>query len=426
MAHVKINPNQNPAYGEVIGDGGGGGGNYQTVQVQGVDQPPEPALNFNGPYFAATDTPGVSTDLTILDATDVQAGLMSAADKAKVDTLVDWVWNGLDVTIQDAALGSIGNQAVRLFFKGNVLEAGAHFLPDTANTWQLGAQSDPWLITWADLFGTLLGAPLASAATIAPTTGVHHITGSVDIDTITPPIADFVGTINFIVDDGLSFTTAGNIANAVTANAGNLYIATFDGTLWYIAPGTSRTPGTSTVFFSLADTAKTGMDLKGIITSNVIDNVSTSHAGGGGPKTRGVAFFVTDALSCTGARFYWNPNTGAKTVRIALWNYTSQAVVNFVDVAVNNSGIYTGTFAAASALTPGLQYVISCSEQSGADDNFVFGINSTNFPAQFTVPPFVAASNYKIADFGLFVNAVNTFPSNGSSGVLIPIDPLIS
>ena len=66
----------------------GGGGGLAAIQKQGVPLPPEPALNLNAPYFNAVDNPGLSTDVTIADATTVQDGLMSAADKAFVNNLL--------------------------------------------------------------------------------------------------------------------------------------------------------------------------------------------------------------------------------------------------------------------------------------------------------------------------------------------------
>lgn len=59
------------------------------------------------------------------------------------------------------------------------------------------------------------GVVIASAATIAPTRRLHHISGTTPIATITPPWDDFDGGLLVLVADGLfSWTTAGNIASA--------------------------------------------------------------------------------------------------------------------------------------------------------------------------------------------------------------------
>lgn len=83
-----------------------------------------------------------------------------------------------------------------------------------------------------------IGAPVASAATIAPTGSIFHITGTVPISTITPPPgfdATHGGSIQFIADAVFPIASGGNIATPIAATvAGTLYIGTWDGTSWYI------------------------------------------------------------------------------------------------------------------------------------------------------------------------------------------------
>src|SRR5882762_2698600 len=62
-------------------------------------------------------------------------------------------------------------------------------------------------------------ATLASAATVAPTTPVTHITGAAAIVNITIPDAAFQGFIWFISDGIFTWTAAGNIAIAGTSTA---------------------------------------------------------------------------------------------------------------------------------------------------------------------------------------------------------------
>lgn len=83
--------------------------------------------------------------------------------------------------------------------------------------------------------GSVFGAPLASAATIAPTHKVHHVTGTTAIDTITKPWAGFVGPLYLITDAACSFTTAGNIKKAQTCVAGYVYMLLYDNVeaKWY-------------------------------------------------------------------------------------------------------------------------------------------------------------------------------------------------
>ncbi len=79
----------------------------------------------------------------------------------------------------------------------------------------------------------IVGAILASADTIAPTHGIHHISGTDSIETITVPYTGFVGRITFIFDSTASFATGGNIASAVTGVANQACDMVYDGVLWY-------------------------------------------------------------------------------------------------------------------------------------------------------------------------------------------------
>jgi hypothetical protein len=75
---------------------------------------------------------------------------------------------------------------------------------------------------------------LASAATIAPTNAVHHITGTTQINTITVPvICGATCTLYFIPNAAFTLGTTGNIGLASTAVANRLMTLVWDGTKWY-------------------------------------------------------------------------------------------------------------------------------------------------------------------------------------------------
>lgn len=57
-----------------------------------------------------------------------------------------------------------------------------------------------------------IGSPIASAATIAPTHKMHHVTGTATIKTITPPHPDFAGPIVLLADGIWTWDATGNIA----------------------------------------------------------------------------------------------------------------------------------------------------------------------------------------------------------------------
>ena len=97
----------------------------------------------------------------------------------------------------------------------------------------LGGPANYWLQTWSDLYSTRVGAVLASAATIAPTAGIHHVSGVAVISTITPPANFSSGSITLIPDGIFTLTTGGNIALAATAVVNKALILTYDGTSWY-------------------------------------------------------------------------------------------------------------------------------------------------------------------------------------------------
>jgi hypothetical protein len=86
-------------------------------------------------------------------------------------------------------------------------------------------------------FNDLIGDVLASAATIAPTKMVHHVSGVAAIATITPPHEGFTGPLWLVADGAWSWTAGGNIAVASTtvATANKAYPFIYDrkAAKWY-------------------------------------------------------------------------------------------------------------------------------------------------------------------------------------------------
>ena len=76
------------------------------------------------------------------------------------------------------------------------------------------------------------GAVLTSAATIAPTEAIHHVSGTGVITTISLPYTNFVGSIVLIPDAAFTTTTAGNIYLASTGVVNKAMTMTYDGTKW--------------------------------------------------------------------------------------------------------------------------------------------------------------------------------------------------
>lgn len=116
-----------------------------------------------------------------------------------------------------------------------VIRAAAEvFIPYTNGSYSFGYTTRYWRTIFNRLYITKTGASLASAATIAPTDGIHPLTGTTPITTITVP-SDFTsGTIIFIPNAAAVFNTGGNIGAAYTATANVPVHATYDGTSWWL------------------------------------------------------------------------------------------------------------------------------------------------------------------------------------------------
>lgn len=87
------------------------------------------------------------------------------------------------------------------------------------------------------LLNDQVGGVIASAATIAPTHKVHHVSGTTAIVNITVPHEGFCGPIFLIADAVWSWTAAGNIAvvPAATVVVGRAYPFVYDrkAAKWY-------------------------------------------------------------------------------------------------------------------------------------------------------------------------------------------------
>ena len=77
----------------------------------------------------------------------------------------------------------------------------------------------------------LVGQPITAASVIAPSRMIHHVIGTTQVVTITPPWTDFNGPLYLVADSVFSWTsTGGNIAraNASAVLAGAAYGFVYD------------------------------------------------------------------------------------------------------------------------------------------------------------------------------------------------------
>lgn len=92
--------------------------------------------------------------------------------------------------------------------------------------------------SFSDGQNDIVGPLIASAATIAPTHPIHHVSGVAAIVNITPPTPTFRGKITLIPDGAFTWTAAGNIALAGQGVVNKTLEMLYDGFKWtpnYIA-----------------------------------------------------------------------------------------------------------------------------------------------------------------------------------------------
>ena len=147
----------------------------------------------------------------------------------------------------------------------------------------------------------LVGSPLASAATISPVRGIHHVTGTAAISNITIPWDGFSGTLFLIADGAWSLDTAGNINAALTASAGNIIALTFDPVANKFFPSLLSASGGSSILPFVADNSGAG---DGVIT---------------GRKTPSGGSAISNFLNVTGTV----PAAASTTSRSAVLSFTT-------------------------------------------------------------------------------------------------------
>lgn len=151
-----------------------------------------------------------------------------------------------------------------------------------------------------------VGPNIASAATIAPTFGVQHVTGTTPISTITPPWPGFTGAITLIPDGAWTLVTGGNINSAYTAIVGSPVVVEFDGSKWFPNGGAANGSISYLAPFAEANASIAGsqigvgtlditplvMKAPGVFASAYI-GISNSYSATNAGSSRG------DTLSCT-------------------------------------------------------------------------------------------------------------------------------
>lgn len=193
------------------------------------------------------------------------------------------------------------------------------------------------------------GVKVTSAGTIVPIASIFHVDGTATIASITPPSgfsSSMGGCIAMIADAGWSTTTVGgNIANAISANAGTIYDTCYDGTKWYLQAsiGGTVTSVAMTVptGFSVPAPPITGSGTFAVTTSGLTTNtVQKAIAGGLGDSS------ITDNGATVGIGGNLNIKTNALAIEVA--NQSPTGTVNAGLVAFD-----TGANPVTAQVAPG-------------------------------------------------------------------------
>jgi hypothetical protein len=139
----------------------------------------------------------------------------------------------------DSTNGALLGYGSNYLFVGvtSITANGLPIVSDGVST--LGTSSTPWPVTWSKFQGVTLGSPLTSAATITPTSAMHHVTGTVSVTTIatTNLPTSFTGSLTLICDAACVFATGGNISTGFTGTTNKAYVFWWDGTAWRVQGG---------------------------------------------------------------------------------------------------------------------------------------------------------------------------------------------
>lgn len=99
----------------------------------------------------------------------------------------------------------------------------------------VGLELQAWTRRASSTLNTeLVGPPIVSNTSIAPSHPIHHVTGTAAIATILVPPGS-TGPLRLIVDAAWTLIAGGNIAAAVTPTVGHVVALTYDPAtgFWY-------------------------------------------------------------------------------------------------------------------------------------------------------------------------------------------------
>lgn len=157
-----------------------------------------------------------------------------------------------------------------------------------------------------------------------------------------------------------------------------------------------------------------------VVDNAVLYGVATS---GSANRTTGDKFSVTRALTMIGVRFYWKTAGASRTVRCTLWE--SSTAIRTVDLTVNATAVYTGTFLSSLVLSPYQGYAATIWDISGTNYTFIDATASgPNGPAPVVGQTMI--NGYCIGRGFQRFSTGNVVPNNDSPSEIFPVEPILS
>lgn len=199
----------------------------------------------------------------------------------------------------------------------------------------------------------------------------------------------------------------------------------------------STGPGAGTIGGSTSKVTTVTLDAQGRVTaaSAVADpqvaysyttavNGRSIGTSGAGSFTIGNRFFLTQAATITGVRFYWTSGGGAFTVKAVIWDNSGTSQANCT-VSVNASGVYTCTFVGSvsyPASELGKFWTVSFWENSGTKYSYTTASNFANLPTK----PFPLGRYVWMVNDAEYASG-DAYPTSTESGTNVyPVEPIFT
>lgn len=139
-----------------------------------------------------------------------------------------------------------------------------------------------------------------------------------------------------------------------------------------------------------------------------------------GAFTYGCRYRMKTVTPIVGVRFDWISAAGARTVRVAVWNDSTGALLTSKDISVPaNTGVNEAIF--DSPLTTdltGVDILVTVSEQAGA-----VGVYSTS---STYVANIECGRHFTMKSALLYANSINTRPTLVTGGGHYPVEPILA